>query len=310
MGRKATFLSSQEWSTSPWALHSKSHFDGLLDIAALLSKLTEETYMLNPLSDTTATLLRLDLINRYWQIYDSLQKWYISLQELNGGDPLYVVCTADGVANDCGLHSSPQHRVFSSHFHFQDLEIARRLLFFWSFMCIVSNGIWWEHRALRGEGSDYKMCRSCSWAVKQPCLCSRKLPALEFMASKMRQPRGVPDLFVLADNISRSVKYLLQPEMKGVGADICVFPLRVAYEAYRFRDDQERLSWAFDIFKELEDRGISWSTSLVCMQFPNYRDQSQRGQTVAQDGCGVISPSDSDATEETIGIELVDFIVV
>jgi hypothetical protein len=274
MGRRATFLSSMEWSTLPWAIHPKSKFDEVQDIAALLSKLSEEAYMLNPSSDSRATLLRLGLINRYWEILDKLLEWYKSLEDANNGHALYVICNADAPENYCGIQASPRHRVFPNHFHFHHFEIARCLLLFWSLMCIASNGIWWEHRALRGEGSDYKMCPSCSWSVGKPCLCYSK-PNSKLIDDKMRQPLGVASLFVWADNISCSTEYLLQPEMKGIGAEISVFPLRVAYEAYRFRDDHRRLSWIFDIFSELENRGISWNTCLACMQLPNYRAHSQ-----------------------------------
>lgn len=214
--------------------------------------------------------LRFDLINGYWKAWESFSKWYEGLVVTNAPTP-YSACEDETILKG-SIPQSTFRRLFSSSLQFPDMEMARCMLFFWGFMCIVCVRLNWEHRALRGEGTDYRTCRACCWSVGKPCRCDYIPPGPIVDDTGMRPPPSIGCVYEFADNISRSINYLFKPETKGLGAEIAVFPLRISDEIYRFRNDTAKRAWTLEVFKELEDWGVSWSTSLWKMQVPQYKD--------------------------------------
>ena len=209
------------------------------------------------------------MITKYWVVYDKLEEWYEKFKPANGN--------FEPPSNrEYGRHDSAM--LFGGNFEYKNIETAHCMVKYWAFRVVSTSGVAWEQRALRGEGLDYKQCVNCSWSVAKACRCDYNPPVNRFDDSGLRDPPKVSGAIECADNISRSISYLLEPKSKAMGAEICVFSLRVAYEIYRFRNLEEKMNWTLKIFGELEDWGISWGRSLAGMQAADYQDRVLSGE--------------------------------
>ncbi len=239
--RRKTFLTDPDWKNIPWNHGSKTTDDELLDLMAQMPALFVDADAIPAMPPGEAVLARLALINRSWDLYAELERWY---EEAQPSTPEYwtVFATMPNPTDDPVLG-----KVFPTALYYPSLRLANRYLYYWTSVILTLSTIRITWFALQGADSDYtkpahpadKRCRDCATAGLTSCSCGREKTSIRFDMTSVRPP---PDHEMLAEparNIARSVEYCTQPEQGNLGAIATVFPLRVATECFQHRPSPE-----------------------------------------------------------------------
>ncbi|KAJ5212980.1 hypothetical protein N7449_000149 [Penicillium cf. viridicatum] len=114
------------------------------------------------------------------------------------------------------------------------------------------------------------------WAFRIVCLSGLKRFIAHFLSCDQEQPiwTGQLDMnyddiqaqmIAFAKNISLSMAYLLQDEMNLFGPASTLFPLHVAYQAYKSLDSAQQVNIAYleKIVDQLDQKGMKSARALV-----------------------------------------------
>ncbi|KIW28976.1 uncharacterized protein PV07_04827 [Cladophialophora immunda] len=233
--RQSTYLAQQDWLTVPWETQPKSDLDRLLDIMAQIAVLIEKAARPNTASSAfdIPHAQRLGLLQQGWEFHSQLESWYQTLL-LNQAGPPY-----------CERPSSTRFlprlaSVFPKALHFQNFEIARLHLSYWTTLLLLHSSILTTPFS---SPSDVDPTSSLPASGENDFIHRR---ALE-----------------LARMIARSMEYLLSEDMHVLGPQKVFFALRAAMHVLASLGEEEEIDWCKEVFEELDRRGYPFGKILA-----------------------------------------------
>ncbi|EXJ78442.1 hypothetical protein A1O1_08842 [Capronia coronata CBS 617.96] len=231
--RKSTYLAQPEWVTVPWKIQPKSDLDQLLDIMAQLTTLIEQAARLNTtIAFDVLHAQRIELAQQGWEFHAQLENWYQGLLRKHA-DPLYYERPSSAP------FISHLASVFPKALHFQNFEIARLHISYWTILLLLYSSI------LTIPVSSLNDVNPTSGLV---ALVDNEFPHRQALE--------------LARMIAQSMEYLLSEDMHILGPQKVFFALRTAMHVFTSTEKGQEMEWCKEIFEELGRRGFSFGKIL------------------------------------------------
>ncbi|KAH7123756.1 hypothetical protein B0J11DRAFT_529811 [Dendryphion nanum] len=206
--QQKTFLAQEEWTTTPFRGQSVSIMQMLLNKATELPALLERYYSIGDALDTSNFVVVEQLWNDFRKALVKLQEWE-SLVNTQAPFPLYW-----SRPNPESL--SPSDR---SVFWFRNIMTANSMTHYWAFQIIIRTHLETLGRAFVATNTSSKQA-----PMQAP--------------SESRRSNSVA---ALAEMISDSMLYFMQPEMKLYGPGSTFFTLPTAIKVFQSERDHYKL---------------------------------------------------------------------
>ncbi|CAG8909831.1 unnamed protein product [Penicillium egyptiacum] len=235
--RQPTFLASKPWIDTPFSHFCPSLMQSLFNEAVILPALLHQSDCVlgSPAQCHLSDINKIP--GSFINVLIRLDEWEMELQK--GDQPCYW---------RCGYVSQVESRTTDD----------TRSLPFWYPNVTMANVF------------------THLWAFRIVCLSELKRFKTHFPGSDQEQPvwTGQFDknddhiqdqLIVLAKNISLSMVYLLQDEMRLFGPASTIFPLQMAYQAYKSLGSRHQVDIAYleGIIDQLDEKGLKSARALV-----------------------------------------------
>ena len=217
----------------PWKVHPKSDLDRLQDMMAQAANLIEGATRLNTItvSDVAQTQTR-KTIQQCQELRTQLGNWYLELLRKQPGP---LVDERPSSARFLSRFAS----IFPNSFYFQNFEIARLHLSYWTTLLLLCGNMFTLSFSSLGEAH-----QTSSWVAS------------------LRREFADGELLDLARKITQSMEYLLSEEMHILGPQTVFFALRLAIHVFTNTGEAEEIERCEEILEELDRRGYPFGKIL------------------------------------------------
>ena len=175
---------------------------------------------------------RIGLLQQGWEFHSQLENWYQELLRKQAG-PLYYERPSSA------RFLSQLASVFPKSLHFQNFEIARLHLSYWTILLLLYSSIL---TIPFSSPSDVNPTSSLVASVEN-----------EFTHRQALE---------LARMIAQSMEYLLSEDMHILGPQKVFFALRAAMHVFTSTEQVQEMDWCKEIFEELDRRGYPFGKIL------------------------------------------------
>lgn len=249
---QSTYLATPAWLTIPWANLSKRPLDQVFDFVSLAPTIFSQGDEIDNLNPHDALHKMLDLIDQCWKCDTALAQFYHEYETQSSG-PLYWPETCD---QNKRLDGEDKNRFFLSAYHFQNLDVAATLMYYWASLVMLWSGLCHLYMAVAA------LDLNCQ-AIDCECIaCDRQTldggyHLHHFNMSRLPPLGQCSEFPSMARNICQSVEYCMQECMRGLGPAVVGAPLAIVIDTLKVIPGHDReVSWAMAVIAEVTERGL------------------------------------------------------
>lgn len=226
-----TYLSEETWRTLPWKYNTKARYDELLDIVAEAPAIFRRADDFETLGPQDQLVAACTVIKDCWKANNTLQSFYEEYDAATPGS-LYW----EQPSKQSRVRNTEAVSVLTTAYHFPEIGTAKTMVLYWAALTMLWTGMMRLYLLVE--------------ALKQ---AGGSTPEIDELL-----PLGESAEFITpARNVLRSVEYMLQDKMLGLGPQSLVAPLSIVVDTIKDLPQCSReVAWADGVLDELKGRGL------------------------------------------------------
>jgi hypothetical protein len=226
-----TYLSEEIWRTLPWRYNPKTRFDKLLDIVSKAPAIYRQADDFEILGPQEKLIGACAVIKDCWKVNNTMQRFYEESDAASSRSLYWEEPSTQSL-----VRNIEDLTIFPTVYHFPDIEVGKAMVFYWAALTMLWTGMMRLYLLVG--------------ALKQAGFSAPEVDELP--------PLGeCTDFITPARNVLRSVEYMLQDKLLGLGPQSVVAPLSIVVETIKDLPQYAReVAWADEVLDEIKGRGL------------------------------------------------------